>query len=385
MFNLLSIKLPGLTPAVPLRAAPVARVPVADFMAALGAMLIPGITAKGDGERQVPAEGGKDLPDEAETPDPLLAWLPDGMASVQVEVRLAPGLALTGTMPAPPEAALVGEIAPFAGADPAPVETPIIAPAAERETIDTAPIVEATAEPDFAPVAVDPEPVIEPQVKSETPVRDRIEPRAARPITPPPLALPPHPQSPVAAAPAGQMFAAAFAIPVADSAKIPTAGADPIEITASLQTDQLRTTVQAMSATDQAPLDLSRDDWAGAMIDRIAAMQDSARDAAEATDTRIRLAPENLGALEISIRRDGDRLHVHFTAENSTTRQLLADAASQLVELANARGVKLGGTSVDGGTGGQPGTPHQSEPKGSTRPASAAASGPKTDPNERIA
>lgn len=105
------------------------------------------------------------------------------------------------------------------------------------------------------------------------------------------------------------------------------------------------------------------------MIERIAAL----RDGVEAADTRIRLAPENLGTVDVSIRRDGDRLQVHFTAENPATRQLLADAAPRLAELAEARGLKLGQSSVDSGSGerGQPQQhAHQSTP---ARPASARA------------
>ena len=139
--------------------------------------------------------------------------------------------------------------------------------------------------------------------------------------------------------------------------------------------------VTAMSATDQAPLDLTRDDWTGQMIDRIAALRDSA----EAADTRIKLAPENLGALEVSIRRDGDRIHVHFTAENAAARQLIAEAAPRLAELADARGVKLGQTSVESGDGGQQAPQRDAQRQPSTARNLSVASNAEPIADDRIA
>lgn len=171
----------------------------------------------------------------------------------------------------------------------------------------------------------------------------------ARSVAPARVPLPPAPTlaiSPaVTAGAAAQVFAAALAAPATpDAGPADRIGEAAILLGGHARTEQL-TIVQAMSGTSQAPLDLTQDDWTGAMIDRIAALRDSA----EAADTRIKLAPENLGALEVSIRRDGDRIHVHFTAENPAARQIIADAAPRLAELADARGVKLGQTSVDGG------------------------------------
>jgi flagellar hook-length control protein FliK len=160
----------------------------------------------------------------------------------------------------------------------------------------------------------------------------------------------------------------------------PAPAADPGQLAQAAQATRMPVT--AMSATDQAPLDLTREDWTGQMIERIATLRDSA----EAADTRIKLAPENLGALDISIRRDGDRIHVHFNAENPAARQLLSEAAPRLAELADARGVKLGQTSVDSGTGGQQGQPRQQAQTAPARPVAvgAQAAAEHTD-NQRIA
>ncbi|WP_277983710.1 flagellar hook-length control protein FliK [Sphingomonas faeni] len=98
----------------------------------------------------------------------------------------------------------------------------------------------------------------------------------------------------------------------------------------------------------QAPLDMRQERWPHAMIERIEIL----RDAADATDTRIRLVPDALGAINVSMRKDGDTVHVHFNAEQAATRTLLADAQPRLAELAEARGLKLGqGALGDGNAG----------------------------------
>ncbi len=92
------------------------------------------------------------------------------------------------------------------------------------------------------------------------------------------------------------------------------------------------------SEAHQAPLDMRQERWPHAMIERIEIL----RDAADATDTRIRLVPDALGAIDVSMRKDGDTVHVHFNADQAATRTLLQDAQPRLVELAEARGLKLG-------------------------------------------
>ncbi|WP_197424208.1 flagellar hook-length control protein FliK, partial [Sphingomonas sp. CCH9-E2] len=192
---------------------------------------------------------------------------------------------------------------------------------------------------------------------------------ARAPVAPPPA---------VQAAPAAQVFAAALAAPLVEPLDT-AAPADPAspEVQLLRTVELQRTTVQATAQADQAPLDLSRDDWTGKMIERIAAL----REGVEAADTRIRLAPEHLGTVDVAIRRDGDRIQVHFTAENPATRQLLADAAPRLAELAEARGLKLGQSSVDSGSSDSRGQSHQQpQPSTPARPASArATSGTASD------
>jgi flagellar hook-length control protein FliK len=95
---------------------------------------------------------------------------------------------------------------------------------------------------------------------------------------------------------------------------------------------------------ERQALDMGRQDWPQKMIDRIEAL----RDDANANDTSIRLKPDALGRIDVSLRTHADgAITVRFSAEQPTTRALLADAAPQLNAAAEARGIRLTGTSVD--------------------------------------
>jgi len=95
---------------------------------------------------------------------------------------------------------------------------------------------------------------------------------------------------------------------------------------------------------ERQALDMGRQDWPQKMIDRIEAL----RDDANANDTSIRLKPDALGRIDVSLRTHADgAVTVRFAAEQPTTRALLADAAPQLNAAAEARGIRLTGTSVD--------------------------------------
>ena len=114
-----------------------------------------------------------------------------------------------------------------------------------------------------------------------------------------------------------------------------------------------RPVVQPVGDLQRTPLDMRRDDWTHALIDRIEAH----RDAADAGDMRIRLVPGALGQIDVSVRKQGDTLHVHFAADVAQTRTMLADAQPRLAELAAERGMRLGQSGVD--TGGAGGGQHQ--------------------------
>ncbi len=333
---------------------------------------------------------GKDLPvpgngvaeGDTDADEALLAWMPEGMLLLPLETPLparvavdTPSAHIDGPVADPVDAAALpvelGEAAslPSDAAD----GDGFAASLASAPAAPAAPTVSTPLRTWRDPVPAQAEPgagggVAAAEVRFDRATAAAPE-LAARPtVAPPPV---------VQAAPAAQVFAAALAAPLVEPLDT-AAPADPtspeIQLLRSLEVQ--RTTVQATAQVDQAPLDLSRDDWTGKMIERIAAL----RDGVEAADTRIRLAPENLGTVDVSIRRDGDRIQVHFTAENPATRQLLADAAPRLAELAEARGLKLGQSSVDGGSGDRGQQQHQNHPSTPARPASArAATGTASD------
>lgn len=362
---------PGLTPAVPLRATPGSLPTTGDFSAALGALLLSGVATKADGERQAPAGDGKDLPGDDDTVDPLLAWMPEGLVPLPVlPPPPPPGLTLSSPVEIPASVieSDIGVPQPLVDeAMPAPVTSDGIAEAA----VDTLEPLVAT------PDTVVPDDVLPASVRAtHTAARETINGAVLRATNAPALTA-----QVLQSSTAGQAFAAAITAAAGDVA-LPNTANGPIPITVSGMTaEQLRTSVQAMTGVDQAPLDMSRESWTGAMVDRITAL----RDAAELADTRIRLSPDNLGNVDVSIRRDGDRIHVHFAAENAVTRQMLTDAAPRLSELADARGVKLGQTSVDAGTGGEQGASRHHESRTPDRPVAASRAAVVTGTDDRIA
>lgn len=115
--------------------------------------------------------------------------------------------------------------------------------------------------------------------------------------------------------------------------------------------------VAAAADVQQGALDMRRQEWMGQMVEHIEAL----RDAGPARETRLSLSPEALGKVDVSIRQDGDRIHVHFATETQAARQLLTEAQPRLMELAEARGVRLGQASVDSGGAGQ-GAPRERQP-----------------------
>lgn len=130
--------------------------------------------------------------------------------------------------------------------------------------------------------------------------------------------------------------------------------------------------VAPASAAQQAGIDLTRDPGIHRMIDRI----EQLRDAADARDTRIRLIPDALGPVEIAVRRESgsETVHVHFTAAEASTRQLIADAQPRLTEMAESRGVRIERTTVDSGaTGDGQARPNGQQPQQPGRPAPASA------------
>ena len=127
----------------------------------------------------------------------------------------------------------------------------------------------------------------------------------------------------------------------------------PSPISGALQPAAMTLAAIAQPAdTQRQSLDMGQRDWPQKMIDRIEAL----RDTANANDTSIRLKPEALGRVDVALKAHADgAISVSFTAEQPATRTLIAGAAPQLVQAAEARGIRLSGTSVDlSGQGGDP-------------------------------
>ncbi len=172
----------------------------------------------------------------------------------------------------------------------------------------------------------------------------------SRSITAPtPMVLPTRPGN--AAADAASIVVSAAArpatTPIQPSLRRPRADTTAADI--ALATIAQPHAATPLTVVQNAPLDMGRHGWPQAMIERIEAL----RDAADAADTSIRIIPDKLGTIDVSVRRDGDVTHVHFNAEQAQTRTILADAQPRLAELADSRGLKLGQSSIDGGSGQQ--------------------------------
>ncbi len=124
----------------------------------------------------------------------------------------------------------------------------------------------------------------------------------------------------------------------------------------------------------QQALDLTQHRWPEAMIERIEVF----RDMADANDLSIRLAPDALGTIDVSLKRDGDAVQVQLTAEHAHTRQLLAEAQPRLAELAAERGVKLQHAGTDAG-GGEPRHAPPAPALPAAPPSARAEEAPDTD------
>ncbi len=330
-------------------------------------------------ERQDDAAPGNSLPDKDDDQgDPALAWLLAAMPiALPPTADTPPTVVPTGNAPAATSATLpmTGPqmaIAPpvVAGAPAQPIPVPADPAAAPPQTIasqTTAPqvpapqeavpqAIAAVARPPQAVSTIDPGADIKSNVQSTAKVEipSRADSQAAPTAQPIRIAVPQALPATLAAAMTGNApMPALFALagtPARDDRSDRYATPLSAITGASLltPTDAAALIAKPGEAQRQA-LDMGRQDWPQKMIDRIEAL----RDDANANDTSIRLKPEALGRVDVSLRTHADgAISVHFTAEQSTTRSLIADAQPQLQAAAEARGIRLSGTSVDlGGSG----------------------------------
>jgi flagellar hook-length control protein FliK len=315
---------------------------------------------QGGDARQDDAATGNSLPQKDDDKnDPALAWLlsvapialPAALAKPIATGAVATPLPPTAATPQPALPALPLVVASDAsqtkpGAEPAPAP-PQILPEAQSQPA-------APQSNTAAPVTIDPALVVTADLSSQAPaakqpivVADRsiASQGAAQPI---PITMSQAaPVTLASLASANAPMPALFALAMAPERKAAGEGSQPGDPTAAATLLTPADAVQLVAKPGQAErqaLDMGRQDWPQKMIDRIEAL----RDDANANDTSIRLKPDALGRIDVSLRTHADgAVTVRFAAEQPTTRALLADAAPQLNAAAEARGIRLTGTSVD--------------------------------------
>lgn len=254
---------------------------------------------------------------------------------------------------AAPTAASTSILAPAIATDPGPSPVTVGAPAAPASPAPVAPV-EIAAGPARTAAA----PTIEPP-KQSAPIPAALAPAA--------------PSAPLVQA-AGMVFGIALAPAMRFGADKGTDTSSPRDLalqalTAAAGSVQVAGAVIAPDSAQQATLDMRRRDWPQTMIDHIEAL----RDAADAVSTRITLVPDALGRVDVSLRHDGDTVHVHLAAENAQARAMLTEAQPRLTEAAQARGIRLGQATVDAGQGGTGQQPRQYQPAATTAPNRASA------------
>jgi flagellar hook-length control protein FliK len=342
-------------------------------------------------ERQGDAEPGNSLPDEDQdepTGDPALAWLMSGLPGATPQpLPVALPKFQPGSIPVAASVPQDATVPSLPGADATPVAT---APAAAQPQSSTA-VTDLNAAPQpvqqqpVTPIAnlVQPLPATAPADLSATPAAavvatdaapavaqpavDIAKPRAPIPVAvdptrlPTPLATALNNARTVTASPAiastvrtAAAMPAMFALAAGrrEERDGDTTGSPTLAGAALLQPTDAAKLIAQPGEMQRQTLDMGRQDWPQQMIDRI----ETLRDNVDANDTSIRLKPEALGQIDVSIRSHADgAVSVRFTAEQPAARALIADAQPQLAAAAEARGIRLSGTSVDLAGSGQGG------------------------------
>lgn len=313
------------------------------------------------GERQDDATTGNSLPQQDDDKsDPALAWL---LSVAPIALPAAPAKPIaTGAVTAPltpiPQPVLPSlplAVASDAGqTKPGAESVPQQILSETQSQPATTPIPVALQPNTAAPITVDPALAAAADAQSKTLAakqqalaadRSPGSQAAAQPIR---ITMPQAaPVTLASLASANAPMPALFALAMAPERKPAGEGSQPGDLTAAATLLTPADAVQLVAKPGQAErqaLDMGRQDWPQKMIDRIEAL----RDDANANDTSIRLKPDALGRIDVSLRTHADgAVTVRFAAEQPTTRALLADAAPQLNAAAEARGIRLTGTSVD--------------------------------------
>ena len=376
-------------PAMPTAKAATARrqtKTTADIVPPIDALLVAPINAKpaSPDPDQAPADDA--ATSDADKPAPIATFVAASVAPIMIDPSLlpacsekAPSLArgdarpmtVSASLPAAPAAPIA--LDPGLAATPAP-DAPPVAPAPNGTTALPVGVelIDAGVTAKIANAPADPAGATAPRIAARTTTPRFI-------IAPATIAADP---ATMAVQPARQAFAIALAALSARAPAHDDDASDPdqpiVGFTAPTSATLLQAAVQQVADSGQSALDPRHDRGLHGMIDHIEML----RDDANARDTRIRLTPDALGTVDVALRRDGEAVHVRFSSANEATRLVLNDAQPRLTALAEARGVRLAGSSIDSGTGGGGGNQPQPQPRTDiTRPARAARGVATTDGN----
>ncbi len=290
------------------------------------------------GQTQTIARRGTDLPFEA----PVAS-----NAAIQLPIVQAP-------VATPPAATPATEVSFAASAVPATPDDPASRPPMAGEAVAPRVVVASSVVASAPPV----EPMIAvPSIAGAlTAGTATVDASAAGPTATPTDAGTTAPVPPPPTPPRPQMTGEAVAPRIAIAAAPREAGVAPVDrrererdsagtIAAPAPVDLTPRPVLVTAAAERPALDTRDGAWMQGMIDRI----ETLRSEGVGGTTRIRLSPDALGAIEVSIQPGDDGMQVRFASDNPDAARLLADAQPKLVELAEARGLKLGAMQVDVG------------------------------------
>lgn len=310
------------------------------------------VSLDGDVLTEVEAEVGSDANEDEGRPDTPFAWFgiaPVAPESAPIVVKLPVAAtsvaAVEGDSAAPvPELDVPGGAFEPVGTGAAEIPAQLSeATAAEATPEITAPIPEVPAEPKVGPgrtaeARASDKPVIE--------LPAGFEPVRAVPRVQVPLAATLHSGDAARPLLAEQLLAGLEAPAQRRASPRDIALA---AMSQAIHADAPRPNIVQAVVEAQAPMvDTSRQQWMADMIDTVSAL----RETPNSRETTIRLSPDALGTVDVSIRQEGDRVHVRIVAETAAARQLLNEAQPRLNELAEARGLRLGQTSVETSAGG---------------------------------
>lgn len=131
----------------------------------------------------------------------------------------------------------------------------------------------------------------------------------------------------------------------------------------------------------QPAIDMRHGAWPSQMIEQI----EKLRDSADAGSTRIRVSPDALGSIDVSLHRhDSGAMQVALVADRPATQALIAEARPELTRLGEERGLRFdspgnggatlagdGASSQGGANTGQRRTPAAESARPAREPAAA--------------